>query len=462
MGSLIEAAAVRHALDMGGARYRPGEPLKLLLAGYSGTRNTGADVRVEEMIRQLRTILGDDDVELSLLTIDPALSAGYFRTVRQVRLPSVFPKFLFDECPKHHGVIACEGSMFKSKFATALSVMMGGSLGLAAVENKLSVGYGAEAGDMIPDLRAFVRKHCKHSLIICRNEPSRLLLEGMGIRALGGTDTAWTFDPAPIERGRERLRACGWDGGQKLLVVCPINPFWWPTRPDLLKAAARGLSGQFRAEHYKSIYFHEWSEEAAARYAVYLDALAEATAAFAQDRDAYVVIVGTEMLDRGACEELAARLPGGAPVLVSDELDMYELVSVLRNASLLVSSRYHAIVTSMPAGVPSIGVTMDERIHNLMHDRGHSDLLLRVDEEGLAEKLLSAMRRLERDADRVARDVLAFVPGQIRVMGQMGMDLHDELQRTYPDFPARDVPRTFEHFIPPLSPALQRLMGEYA
>jgi polysaccharide pyruvyl transferase WcaK-like protein len=462
MGSLIDAAAVRHALDLGGPRYRPGEPLKLLLAGYSGTRNTGADVRVEEMIRQLRTILGDDEVELSLLTIDPALSAGYFRTVRQVRLPSVFPKFLFDECPKHHGVIACEGSMFKSKFATALSVMMAGSLGLASAENKLSVGYGAEAGDMIPDLRAFVRKHCKHSLIICRNEPSRLLLEGMGIRALSGTDTAWTFDPAPIERGRERLRACGWDGEQKLLVVCPINPFWWPTRPDLLKAAARGLGGQFKAEHYKSIYFHEWSDEAAARYDAYLGALAEATTAFAQDRDAYVVIVGTEMLDRGACEDLAARLPGSAPVLVSDELDMYELVSVLRNASLMVSSRYHAIVTSMPAGVPSIGVTMDERIHNLMHDRGHADLLLRVDEEGLAEKLLSAMRRLERDAERVARDVLAFVPGQIRVMGQMGMDLQDEVQRSYPEFPARDVPRTFEHFIPPLSPELQRLMGEYA
>jgi polysaccharide pyruvyl transferase WcaK-like protein len=175
-----------------------------------------------------------------------------------------------------------------------------------------------------------------------------------------------------------------------------------------------------------------------------------------------VVIVGTEMLDRGACDDLAARLPGRTPVLVSDELDMYELVSVLRNASLMVSSRYHAIVTSMPAGVPSIGVTMDERIHNLMHDRGHADLLLRVDEEGLAEKLLSAMRRLERDADRVARDVLAFVPGQIRVMGQMGMDLQDEVQRTYPEFPARDVPRTFEHFIPPLSPELQRLMGEYA
>jgi polysaccharide pyruvyl transferase WcaK-like protein len=462
MDGVLEAAAVRHALDLGGVRYRPGEPLKLLFAGYSGTRNTGADVRVEEMIRQLRTVLGEDQCELSILTIDPALSAGYFRGVRQVLLPTFFPKFLLDECGKHHGVIACEGSMFKSKFANALSVMMAGALGLASVEGKLSVGYGAEAGDMVPALRDFVRKHCKHSLVICRNEPSRRLLEGMGIRTRGGTDTAWTFEPAPLARGAELLRAAGWDGSRRVLALCPINPFWWPTKPDLLKAAAHKFGGQFKNEHYKAFYFREWSDEAAERYATYLDALAEAANAFARERDVFTVVVGTEMLDRGACEDLAARLDVPPPVLVSDQLDMYELVSVLRNAALMVSSRYHAIVTSMPGGVPSIGVTMDERIHNLMEERGHTDFLFRVDDEGLGERLLGALRRLDREAERVRRDVLAFVPGQIRRMAQMGMDFADELRRVYPEFPQREVPRSFEHFLPPLSPALQRLLGEHA
>ena len=462
MNAMVDAAAVRHALDLGRPRFTADRPLKLLLAGYSGTRNTGADVRVEEMIRQFRAILGDEHVELSMLTIDPALSAGYFRGVRQVQLPTFFPKFLFDECAKHDGVVACEGSMFKSKFANALSVMMAGSLGLAAVENKLSVGYGAEAGDMTPPLRDFVRKRCKHSLIICRNEPSRGLLSGMGIRTRSGADTAWTFDPSPLARGAQLLRTAGWDGVQKVLVLCPINPFWWPTKPDLLKTAAHKLGGQFNDEHYKSFYFHEWSDAAAARYDTYLNGMAEAATAFAQERGVYVAIVGSEMLDRAACEDLAARLPMAAPILVSDELDMYDLVSVLRNASLLVSSRFHAIVTSMPAGVPSIGVTMDERIQNLLEDRGHHDFLFRVDDADLGERLLPALRRLDREADRVRHECFAYVPGQIRRMGEMGIDFTDELKRIYPEFPLRDRPRSFEHFIPELSPDLQRLMGEHA
>jgi polysaccharide pyruvyl transferase WcaK-like protein len=147
--------------------------------------------------------------------------------------------------------------------------------------------------------------------------------------------------------------------------------------------------------------------------------------------------------------------------MVSDELDMYDLVSVLRRASFMISSRFHAIVTSMAGGVPSIGVTMDERIHNLMTDRGHAELLFRVDDDNLEERVLTALRHVERNAERVRHEVLAFVPGQIRRLGQMGIDFVDEVQRVYPEFPMRDVPRRFEHFIPELSPELQGLMGEH-
>ena len=129
MNGFIEATAVKRALDVDQESWKPGQPLKLLLAGYVGTRNTGADVRVEEMIRQFRHLLGDELAELSILTIDPALTRGYFRTVRQLTLPKVFPKFITEVVHDQHGVIACEGSMFKSKFANALSTLMVGALG---------------------------------------------------------------------------------------------------------------------------------------------------------------------------------------------------------------------------------------------------------------------------------------------------------------------------------------------
>ena len=149
VSGLIELSKLRWMLGAGEA-WQPGTRLKLLFAGYNGNRNTGADVRVEEMIRQVRRVLGDEHLDLSVLSHNLSLSEGYFDRTRQVKLPDVFPPFLFREISQHHGVLACEGSMFKSKFANALTSMMIGSLGIAAAENKLSVGYGAEAGHMDP------------------------------------------------------------------------------------------------------------------------------------------------------------------------------------------------------------------------------------------------------------------------------------------------------------------------
>src|SRR5215475_2490057 len=136
---LIELTRLQWMLG-GGTKWTPGEKLKLLFAGYNGTRNTGSDVRVEEMLRQIRHILGADNVDFSVMSQNFGFSQGYFKDTQQVFLPDIFPPFLANEVPKHHGVVACEGSMFKSKFANALTTMMIGSLGIAAAQNKLSVG----------------------------------------------------------------------------------------------------------------------------------------------------------------------------------------------------------------------------------------------------------------------------------------------------------------------------------
>lgn len=461
MNGVIEATAVKRALDIDQETWAPGKPLKLLLAGYVGSRNTGADVRVEEMIRQFRHVIGDDQLELTIMSINLQRTAGYFRTVRQVELPVLFPKFLFDECPKHHGVVACEGSMFKSKFASALSTMMAGSLGMATAQNKLAVGYGAEAGAMSPALRDFVKRNCQHALVQCRNNPSREVLGRLGVRTTGGTDTAWTFEPAPLPVGAQMLRERGWDGEKKLLVMCPINPFWWPVKPDMGKAAARSLVGQFKNEHYRSIYFHHSSPEADDKYHRYLDGLAFAVREFIRDRDVFPIMVGMEMVDRLSCEALAQRIGGDPPCFVSDEHDMFQLVSVLRNCDYMVSSRFHAIVTSMPGLVASAGVTMDERIRNLMNDRGHPDLFLEVDDENLGERTLAILQRLARDHEQIRDDIGGVIPKQLALMGQMGIDFADELARVYPQMPRRDLPRTWQAHLPSLSPSLSALMEKY-
>ena len=127
---------------------------------------------------------------------------------------------------------------------------------------------------------------------------------------------------------------------------------------------------------------------------------------------------------------------GGAPVFTSDELDMYQLVSILRACDRMLSSRYHAIVTSMPARVPSAGVTMDERIRNLMRERGHEHLLMEVDDPDLEDKIVAALRRARRRTrTKFATPSAAPSSAIFRVMARMGVIFRRASARRYPEFP---------------------------
>lgn len=459
VSGLVELTKVRWMLGRG-ERWQPGRKLRLLFTGYNGTRNTGADVRVEEMLRQVRHILGDENTELSVLSQNFDLTRGYFQNVKQVKLPDIFPPFLYREVPRHDGVIACEGSMFKSKFANALTTMMIGSLAIAAAENKLSIGYGAEAGYMDPTLAKMCSRYCSQSLIITRNEESQTVLGKLGVTTELGTDTAWTFEPHGPEYGRKALMDAGWDGTTPVLVICPVNPYWWPVKASLARFAAMSLTGAYKESHYRSVYFHNSGPKVDADYDRYLTAMSGGVDRFRREHRVFPILVAMEMLDVDACQRVSSKL-GGAPVLSSADYDMYQLVSILRCCRLMVSSRYHGIVTCMPAMVASAGVTIDERIRNLMIERGHQDLLLTVDDPELEDKLLLILRRLLSEGEAIREGIGKTVARNLKVMARMGVFLEEQVKQCYPEFPLGNGIKSWEDYLPPLSPTIRNVLESY-
>jgi polysaccharide pyruvyl transferase WcaK-like protein len=457
MTSLIEASKLRYVFGAGD-RWKPGRPLKLLFVGYNGARNTGSDVRVDGMVAQIRHVLGAKNVELSVVTQDFALTKGYFGDAKQVKLQDIFPPFLFREVPRHDGVVACEGSMFKSKFADALTVMMVGALGIASAFNKISVGYGAEAGYMHVVPRWMVRRYCRDSLVISRSEESRALLGKMGVPGELGTDTAWTFEPHPPAYGAEELSKAGWKG-EPVLVLCPINPFWWPVKASVGKAVLAAF-GAYKESHYRSIYFHKSGRKVDEAYERYLNAYANATRAFREKHKVFVALVAMEQLDARACRRIAEKL-GGAPVFSSSDYDMYQLVSIARQATLMISSRYHGIVTTMPALVPSAGVTMDERIRNLMRQRGQPQFSIECDDPELEPKILAAMEELHRDAAHIRDGIGKTVVAHLKEMAKMGVYFEENVRKRYPEFPTRTGVQGWREYLLPLSPGLDALVGRF-
>jgi polysaccharide pyruvyl transferase WcaK-like protein len=459
VSALIEIRRFGWMLGLG-QRWTAGEKLKLLFAGYNGTRNTGSDVRVQEMLRQIRHVLGAEQVDFSVMTQNFERTKGYFEGTQQVYLPDVYPPFLFREARRNHGVIACEGSMFKSKFANALTTMMIGSLGLASVENKLSLAYGGEAGHMDGLIQSMCARYVHDSLVITRNAESQTLLGSLGIPTELGTDTAWTFEPHAPEYARKLLREAGWDEKTPILVLCPIHPFVWPVKASIAKYLARVTTGAYKDSQYRTVYFFESGAKTNRKYRQYISGFTKATQGFVQRHRVFPILVAMERLDAAACRDMAVQMPG-TPVFTSDDYDMFQLVSILRAGTYMVSSRYHGIVTCMPSLVASAGVTMDERIRNLMRERGHQHLFLTVDDPDLEPKLLQIMETLVAEAESVRESIGRTVVRNLKVMARMGTFLEVAMRRTYPEFPLRSGVLTWEDYLPPLSKNLLQLAERY-
>jgi len=429
--------------------WRPGQKLKLLLIGYNGKRNTGADLRVAAMAAQFRHLLGADNVEMGILTLDKASLAGYFPPdTRLIPFDPLFFLPVLKACLACHAGVLSEGSCLKSTFANSLTLLFIGCAGALERQGKPCIAFGSEVGAMDGWLYRAAQRFCAQTCFVARTQASLELLQQMGLAGSLGTDTAWIAPAAPAEWAADVLRAAGWDGRRPLVGLAAINPFWWPVKPRLWHY----VLGKWRTAphlHYTRWYFFSDSEERRRKFTDYLASIARAATYLLESYDAQPVIFGMEAVDRDASARLQAMLPVPAPIFGATEYDGYQLTALLRRMSLLITSRYHARVLSMPGGVPSLAVSMDERLRNLLTETGHlDDYYLEADDPHLADKLPAAAEQLWQARERVRADLLATLPGYLKMQADMGVAFRAFIAESFPAFPLPPAPEDWTGYLP--------------
>ena len=100
---------------------------------------------------------------------------------------------------------------------------------------------------------------------------------------------------------------------------------------------------------------------------------------------------------------------------------------------------------------------MDERIANLMKERGHEDLLMTVDDPELRPKLADALDQLWLDGDAIRAGIGRSVVRNLKSMARMGLFFEQEVRRRFPDFETRSGLVPWEDYLPPLDPVLRAL-----
>lgn len=425
---LVEATRLQRPVPVN----RRAPSLRLLLAGYLGAGNVGSEVRCNEIVRQVRHLLASATVSFSAFAMSQPFIEGLVEDVGPLPFEGYVPDALARAVDLHDGVLACEGSMFKSNFSNVLSAVMAAALGMARRQGKIALGYGGEVGAMDRVLNAAVSEMASDAPIFCRNDASLDSARAAGLNARPGADTAWSFAPSPPSRGAALARAAGWTSGS-MLMVCPANPFWWPVRADPRRAIQTRREGRADPLAYGYVFFHHDDAEAQRRYRRYVAELASAVRTLATDMGAHPVLVAMEQADEIACRDVAEALGRACGVVVAHRHHAGDVVALLRLATLLVSSRFHALVLALPALIPAIGIGNDERIGRLF--AGHASArVLRADDPDLGGAIVEAVRRI--DPTEVRQSSTVTVRDELRAMGRMGVEVGKEVRRLHPELGA--------------------------
>jgi polysaccharide pyruvyl transferase WcaK-like protein len=387
---------------------RTGAP-RVMLLGYNGANNTGAEALLLADIEDVRAVLGPEAL-ITVPTLNPQNLRRYVQEGPNLRIAQ-FPSLFFFELRRlvrqHDLVILVEGSSYMDTWGSALLWAFLWTTRCAHAAGKPCLAYAVDAGQLSSRNQLLTRHEAsKTDLIVARSAGAADRLRSWGVRAPMEVtaDNAFTYQPIPADAG---LLHREWPEATSGIVgLAAVDFHLWPV---VMRPWGRA-EDCYRWPYYfsRSPERRRASIELAEEYAALADRIVE-------EHHRSVALIGMEQVDETLATSIQSRMrhPDQARVFSSRVYDASQMTVLLRGLDLLVTSRYHASVLSLASSVPQVAVGHDLRLLTLYRELGLAD-------EFFIDRHSSAVFEVLRE--RV--DLLLAEPTRQRAILRRGHDEH--------------------------------------
>jgi len=408
---------------------REGDTIECLVVGYGGANNTGAEARTVEAIKQM--LDADSRIQVTLTSLDRKQTLRYITEHGRLKVQQVNPVFIgcvLRLVLKSDIVVLVEGSCFKDNFSSALLWFFMYAAELAQKFGKPAVAYAVDAGKMKPADEKWAKDVAnKMDLLMTRTESAAKLLEEMGVKTeiKVTTDTAFTQAPASNSWIDQCLHSNRIDQRWPIVGISFEELFWWPVVVKIGKAIFC-----IKKDHYKSIYYHSWKEDAKQRSKKMKETIASYADWVAEEFGAQIAFFAMEQLDMEPCKDVQAMMNSRSVLFGADNYNAAQMTGLLRRLSWLMTSRYHALVLSIGGGVPFIGLAHDERIESIMDElKLREDYFINYLEDDILAKLKEKTHKIVSRKESLAERISGAEPAYISRMAK-NRDFFKELVKT--------------------------------
>ena len=394
---------------------------RILICGYHGMRNTGADARLLAIRDAVCALV--PTAEIVVPSVHPT-NLRYVENVTHTTFhPATYPWALKRHIENTDLMILSEGNMLTDEFSAHLMKAFVTAIFQAKSFDRPIVGMALDSGKLD---RKYQPRVCDAlnatSLLTVRSAGAKTALQEMGVkRPLEVTaDCAVSMRLLSDEETQRVRREAGLDGEGAVHGIAPVDFYMWPARISLFGRKDDYVRYPFRGT---------WPDGGRARS----ETLADQWAAFCdfimrQDPKARVALISMEAVDERFCRKIRERLaaPERTLALSCTALTPKRMSACLGALSSLVTSRYHALLLSMAHAVPYIALGHDTRTKFISEELGLAEYYLSHANPNLLETLFDTHNQLLKDAER-SRELIRRGMTELRAKDRRNYELLGQL-----------------------------------
>ena len=367
-----------------------GGPPSVLLVGYNGANNAGAEALLLSDIADVRAVLGDDAF-ITVPTLNEANLRRYVKegpNLRIVPIPVIFPLALRNLVREHDLIMLVEGHTYMDSSTAALLWAYLWATKCAHDMGKPCLAYAVDAGGLSDFNRGLVRREAsKTDLIIVRSQAAADRLRVCGVTAPIETTADNAFIFHPDERDEGWVERSWPEGAGNMVGLAPVNFYQWPV---VMRPWGR------HEDCYKWPYYYSSSPERRQGTEALIDGYAALADCLVAEHGKTVALICMETLDEPLARKIHQRMAhaGRARIFSSSEYNASQMTILLRSLEFLVTSRYHGCILSLAAHVPQVALGHDLRLKTIYDELGFGDQFLV--EPGMPEVCKALKARVEK------------------------------------------------------------------
>ena len=286
--------------------------------------------------------------------------------IKSIR-PSVFFLDIRRLVKENDLIMLVEGSCYMDTWGSALLWYYLLATRYAYSMKKPCVAYSVDAGSASRFNSWLIRREAsKTNLILARTKSAAERLKKWGVTAPieVTADNAFAFQPNPQDHD---LLKRVWPEASHVVGVAAEDVYVWPVHIRLWDK---------KKYCYRWPYYYTHSKASLEKSDVLAKVLAVQADDIIMEQDKDIALLSLEGLDASFANKIQRLMkhPERTKVFTSIEYNASQMTSILRSLDLLITSRYHAAVLSLPNHVPQTAIGHDLRIRDLYADLEISDL----------------------------------------------------------------------------------------